>query len=604
MRVDDSQATQEAKTAKNRVLPGRRERVRLASLGLRLHLRNAFLLVGALLVGAFAVFLFRPASGRPFRPASGRDSTDLARLVNPGDASGFNLVLVSLDTVRSDHLGCYGYELAETPNIDALVQHGVQFDDAVTAVPLTLPSHATMMTGLYPPRHGVLANGLSRLASSHDTLAEDLKEHGYETAAFIGSFVLDEHCGLAQGFDTYDFQVSDAGYYPGNPTMNRRPADEVTDAAVSWLRKRQEEGRSKPFFMFVHYFDAHVPHSSPLTKARRFADRPYDACIAYIDQEFGPLLAALDTAGLRERTLLVVVSDHGEGLGEHGESTHGTFLYGATVRVVFILSCPGLFQAGPYHVRDHIVSLTDLRPTLEDLLGLPVPKPVDGMNLVTDVPGKDRAVYIGTRLPFYVARCSPLYGLQRHADKYIRAPEPEYYDLAADPGELHNLYAKRPSMAGPLAQELTRMQQGWGAPDAESRRGLSAEERSRLGSLGYVQSAGGVATEDLPDPKAMIRSSEQCTAAIRAWMAGRREEAVKLASEALKGCRGLSDAASLLAQFDTELQRPAEAIEVLKSSFAVNPAPEIALNWPTRSCSSVATTRWRRTCGRSSRWGR
>jgi arylsulfatase A-like enzyme/Flp pilus assembly protein TadD len=526
----------------------------------------AFLLIG---VGAWAWFA-RP-DGR--QSGAGR-AGELSSWVTSGDAKGFNVVLITLDTVRADRLGTYGFAAAETPSIDALVNRGVRFEEASAPAPITLPSHATMLTGLYPPRHGVRDNGLFRLADEQVTLAEHLQAQGYETAAFVGCFVLDRRYGLSQGFDTYDFEVDAQGFQPSNFDFNQRSAGAVTDAAIAWLQNRKTKDR--PFFLWAHYFDAHVPYQSPLGKLARFADRGYDAEIAYVDQELGRLFAELDRNKLRERTLIALVSDHGEGLNEHGESTHGLFVYESTMRVAFLLSCPKLFR-GAHSVNNRIVSLADLRPTLEDLLGLPSGAPMDGQSLL-QASEPDRAVYIETKMPFHAARCSPLYGLRRLGDKYIEAPEPEYYDLKSDPGEMKNLIRDRSDDGNQLAARLQELRKSWPNPGGEEARGeMTAEDAERLRSLGYVQTAGGVESESLPDPKAMMRASRLLGSAHRLQRERRTEEAIRDAREAVRECPGYPDATALLAQLCIEADRPEEAIQALEECLRINPIPGMAL---------------------------
>ena len=505
---------------------------------------------------------------------------ELSRVVSRGQARGYNVVLVTLDTVRPDHLGFYGDKSAETPNLDGLAARGVRFDHAVTAAPITLPSHTTMMTGLYPPRHGVLDNGLFELAADKTTLAEELKAQGYDTAAFIGCFVLDERFGLNQGFDTYDFRVAQDGFFPSNIDMNQRSARDVSDAAIGWLGAHDA---SKPFLMWVHYFDAHVPYQSPLMRLPRFANRPYDAEIANVDQELGRLLAALSDQGLRDKTLVVVVSDHGESLGEHGESTHGMFLYDGTLRVAFLLSCPHLFP-GPLHVADRIASLADLRPTLEDLLDLPPTNGLDGVSLLRDDLSVDRAVYSETRMPYYSAGCSPLRSLSTLREKYVQGPEPEFYDLLADSAETKNLIDTHPPRADELRAELTELERNWsGADAATAARGLSPEEAERLASLGYVHAAtpdsaaAGSAGEPLPDPKAMVRASRRLTAALRLAKENKVEDALHEAQAASAECPGYLDATLMESDLYERLQRPDESVRVLRESLARKPTTGAAL---------------------------
>ncbi len=489
----------------------------------------------------------------------------LEHWVRPGAGTGFNVLLITLDTVRRDHLGCYGRRQAQTPTCDSLLEHGVRFDDAVTSVPITLPSHATLMTGLYPHHHGVRDNGKYRLASRQQTLAELLKARGYDTAAFVGCFVLDARFGLDQGFDIYDFEVTEEGYRREMVDYNERPANAVTDAALGWFERRQAAGTSTPFFVWVHYFDAHLPYRSPLASQPRFAGRPYDAEIAFVDQQLKRLLDQLGELGLQERTVIVLVSDHGESLGEHGEPTHGMLLYEATVRVPFIISCPALFQ-GPHYVDGQVVGLVDVRPTLEDLLGVTPLSPTDGRSLLAPAAVPERAVYLETYAPFEHAGWSPLYGARTQARKYILAPTPEYYDLTADQGEQRNRYADDDPELVRLKAALGEWMKDSGTRPG-SGRAVSDEELRRLGSLGYVQAGGGVQqTTLLADPKTMMPVYNESARAERLYTQGRFEEAADLARHVLDQCESCGHARRVLAFSFLKLGRAAEGIAVLRES--------------------------------------
>ena len=269
---------------------------------------SAAAIVLVVIAAIWLVNRVRPSAERFDGPAPAL----LSDLVEAGEATGVNVLLVTLDTVRADRLGCYGHESAETPTLDALAARGVRFDDAITSVPVTLPSHATILTGLSPLSHGVRDNGRYRLAEEHVTLTEVLSSHGYDTAAFVGCFVLDARFGLDQGFDTYDFEVSADGYHPQMPDFNERSATGVTDAVVRWLDERAISGANAPFFAWVHYFDPHQPYQSPLQRLPRFAVRPYDAEIAYVDAELQRVLDKLGDLGVRDRTVVVVAGDHGK----------------------------------------------------------------------------------------------------------------------------------------------------------------------------------------------------------------------------------------------------------------------------------------------------
>jgi arylsulfatase A-like enzyme len=479
-----------------------------------------------------------------------------------------NVLLVTLDTVRADRLGCYGYEPAETPTIDSLAERGVLFEDAVTNVPLTLPAHATILTGLSPLAHGVRENGKYRLSDEHATLAEVLGSRGYDTAAFIGCFVLDARFGLDRGFELYDFEVTPDGHRPSMPDYNERPASAVTDAAIEWFESRGSSGAQAPFFAWVHYFDPHLPYRSPLERRPRFAGRPYDAEIAFTDQELGRLLKHLDASGLRGETLVVVVGDHGEALGEHGEPTHGMLIYEGTMRVPFVVSCGTIFD-GPHRVDDRVVGLVDIRPTIEDLLGIAPAGACDGVSLVPAATDPDRTIYIETMTPWSLAGWSPLRGLRGHGYKYILAPTPEYYDLEADPAEAVNLYARGAPRLEGLVGELSSITRGHG--DAPASRSLSDEEIERLGSLGYVHVEAPSDTGALADPKAMMPVYNDALRAENLYAARRYEDAATLAADVLERCGACTQAIRVLAFSHLRLGRPEDAVDLLRRSIERRP---------------------------------
>jgi choline-sulfatase len=433
-----------------------------------------------------------------------------------GDGARPNLLLVTLDTVRADHLGCYGYALAETPTLDALAREGVRFAHASSPVPLTLPAHASILTGLLPPRHGVRNNGGGALPAGTATLATRLAAAGYRTAAFVAAFVLDHRFGLQPGFAVYDDEVNrdpNAGWV----LEAARPANQVVDRALAWLGR----GDSRPFFLWVHLYDAHAPYNPPSPQRERHPGRPYDGAIAFDDAQLGRLLAEIDRRGWHGRTLVAVAADHGESLGEHGEATHGLLLYEPALAVPMLLRGPGLAP----RVVSTPVSLIDLAPTLSGMLRLPppaaspaVPAAVDGRDLAAalragrEPPAAD--LYAETRYP-EVFGWSPLSALRRRDVKYIAAPggrRPELYDLASDPRETVDLAAAASPAAAPargghprsgaadprlqgfaarlmeIEATAMRLAHAGGAPSggAAPARPPDAETRARLASLGYV----------------------------------------------------------------------------------------------------------------------
>jgi arylsulfatase A-like enzyme/Tfp pilus assembly protein PilF len=373
-------------------------------------------------------------------------------------------VLITLDTVRADHLGSYGYAAAKTPWLDRLAAEGVRFAQASAAVPLTLPSHSSMLSGLLPPHHGLRNNGSGSFPDGKETLATLLSTQGWRTGAFVGAFVLDRRFGLSRGFQTYDDEIERA---PGATVAleAERPGREVMDRALSWLG--QDTG--KPFFLWVHLYDAHAPYSPS-----------YDGEIAKVDEQVGRLLQELERRGLSGSTVVAVAADHGESLGEHGELTHGLLLYEPTLRVPLLVKAPGLAA----RVIETPVSLVDVGPTLAGLIGKPLPGTLDGRDLSTALrEGKEPApadVYAETQYPA-VFGWSPLSALRRRDLKYISSPKPELYDLTRDPKESANLAGEQ-TMEG-FAARLAAIESG--AVETQ-KLPADAETRSKLASLGYV----------------------------------------------------------------------------------------------------------------------
>jgi len=372
---------------------------------------------------------------------------------------------------------------------------------------MTLPSHCSILTGLDPISHGVRTNGTDSLKDDQTTLAELLKDQGYETGAFVSSFVLNARFGLNQGFDVYDDWVEpDAGALLGGLT-NERTAQRVTTAAVSWLQKRTGD---KPFFLWTHYYDAHDPHQVPPAFAARFKNHLYDGEIAYVDTQLGRLLDTLSSKHLDKKTVVIIAADHGESLGDHGEPTHTRFIYESTQHVPLILWSPTLW-AGGLVVDDAVVGLIDIVPTVADLLGLDSHVKFDGVALRQCRNNPDRMIYMETLDTYLDNGWAPLFALRRHKDKYILAPKQEYYDLDRDPSELKNLFGARSkrisSAVQALVDELARRRE---SDDditelAKAVEDLDPAARQRLEALGYLGGEGPVDTDgELPDPKDMM----------------------------------------------------------------------------------------------------
>src|SRR5947209_15029841 len=351
-----------------------------------------------------------------------------------------NLLLVTLDTTRADRLGCYGYGAARTPALDRLAAEGVRAADAVTAAPITLPSHATILTGLYPPAHGVRDNGTYALGDDAVTLAERLHAAGYRTQAIVSALVLNRRYNLGQGFDGYDDDLWSEDQ-PKLFLIRSRPGPKTAARAVRWLEGWSEETPRRPFFLWMHLFDAHQPYTAPAAERLRFAT-PYDAEIAVLDRAVGEVVDELRHQGILDDTLVVVTADHGESLGEHGEKTHALFIYDATVRVPLLLRYPRRLPAGTVYAGP--VRTVDIAPTVLAALGLPGGGEMQGRDLLPafrgDEPPPDLAQYSESLLAQVGFGMSPLFGLRHGGYKWIRAPKPEVYDLGRDPRETANLY--------------------------------------------------------------------------------------------------------------------------------------------------------------------
>ena len=490
-----------------------------------------------------------------------------------------NLLLVTLDTTRADRLGAYGYAGIQTPVIDRLAAEGILFERAITATPLTLPAHTSIMTGLYPPRHGVRDNGGFIVRDETVMLAERLGEQGYRTGAFVGAYVLDRRWGLNQGFATYadDFDLSKVEL-PSLATVER-PGNEVADRALAWLGDAAFRG---PFFAWVHFYDPHSPYRAPEPYGRVYARQPYLGEIAFADMQVGRLVAFLEQRRLLDHTIVVVVGDHGESLGEHGEGTHGFFLYEATTRVPLIIRAPQPAMQ-PRRVTS-IVRTVDLVPTLLELLAQPLPDRIDGRSVVPLMTGAVRDLgldaYSEAFYPRFHFGWSELLALHSGGVKYIAAPRPEVYDLVADPGESRNLFEQRRDESERVVAAMRAHEKG-AAPVPS---GLDAEARRRLAALGYLASSASAppaAADGLADPKDKVDLFNLMTRAQELTQRRDRDdsatEIVGILRQVIARDRHVVDAWLMLGNELSRQHDAAGAAEQFRQALALNPDYDLAV---------------------------
>ncbi len=504
------------------------------------------------------------------------------------------VILISVDTLRADRLSCYGYKGLATPRIDRMAEGGTLFAQVSSQVPLTLPSHASLLTSTYPFANGIEDNG-EQLAPNAVTLGSVLKSQGYRTAAFVGGFVLDRRFGLDQGFDLYDSPFNlrrQAGKDPGDI---KRFGEDVTAAATRWL----EQNADRPFFVFLHLYDLHTPYELPPAERRRGSS--YEAELGYVDEVLGKFWDFLEQRGLSSRALVVFTSDHGESLGEHGEGTHGYFIYQSTLRVPLIIhgpagsgSEPGPSEHGPAARRvDEPVSLLDVAPTVLQLVGVARPREFQGRSLVglmgpmglTGSPNsaarKSAAaeeIYSESLYAHNHFGTSALRSLRAGRYKYVEAPRPEFYDLASDPSETQNLYASQKSLAATFRDQLAALRARFRSESPAGSRALSPEAVERLASLGYVavSRARSGSSESGADPKDRIADYETYGRAIALASAGHLSEANAALRQLLEKDPNLLDVRASLGLNEQKLGRHAEAAESFRAVLKQDPLRVLA----------------------------
>ncbi len=501
----------------------------------------------------------------------------LATTLNAGTAaqtkSPPDVFLVTIDTLRADHIRCYGYDRVETPALDALAKDGIRFTQAFTPSPITNTSHTSILTGLLPSTHGVTDFGVP-LSSSHPTWAELLHEHGYHTAAFIGAVILDSKTlapGLDRGFDFYD-------NFPEHPhtktrwgRVERRGMD-VVQRAESWLNAHT----AGPRFVWVHLYDPHDPYEPPAPYLQRYKGHLYDGEIAYADSALENFIAYLRKHGWYENALIVVVGDHGEGLGEHGENTHGIFLYDSTTHVPLILKLPAPGVAGK--VIDAQVRTTDILPTVRDVVGAPDPQRLDGESLKTYFGGTEttsRIAYGETDYPLRFG-WAPLRSVRTEEHKFIEAPRPELYELRADPGELDNKYEPWNPQVQKSRELLADLRAK--APPAETSKGVvgqgTIDELKALGYLGRADAGSSTSVPEpsmLPDPKDKIEEQNLLHSAMMADDDNREADARASLEKVLQLDPKSPTALRQLGELELKAGEYARAAQHLKGAMEARP---------------------------------
>ncbi len=481
-----------------------------------------------------------------------------------------SIVLISVDTLRADHLSCYGYRRIATPHLDALARGGTLFSAVSSQVPLTFPSHASLFTSTYPFFNGIEDNG-ETLRPNALTLATVLKAHGYHTGAVVGGFVLDRRFGLDQGFDAYDSTFDLHHQADSDSGDVKRLGAEVVAAANKWL----DANSHNLFFLFVHLYDLHTPYNLPANYRTRFGTG-YDAELRYVDEQVGALCDSLRQHNVFANSLIVLTSDHGEGLGEHGEKTHGYFIYQSTLWVPLIVHWPAGGANFPARI-DEPAGLMDVAPTLLQFSGIMPPPEFQGRSLLDLLRADPPKIPHDVASESVYARrhfgCSPLRSLRTGRYKYIEGPKPELYDLGADPGETHNLYGVKGSQALAAKQRLTVLRARFRNPRPRGQRALDPDTAARLSSLGYVAGSSSEpdASENGPDPKDRIGDFEEFGRAIVLASAGHLAESNALLKRLLSSHPELLDVRMTLGLNDQRLRRHDEAAREFQTLLKADP---------------------------------
>ena len=542
---------------------GRRRRVVVAV--------AAMLAVGAI---AGAVWFLTPARSQ----LAGQ--VDLGSLTSGVRRDQLNIVVITLDTTRADHIGAYGSTLVKTPAFDRLASGGTRFAQAMSSAPLTLPAHSSMFTGSFPPEHGVRDNGGFFLNPEQTTIAELLKEQGFATGGFIAAFVLDGKWGVNQGFDEYfdDFDISERrGRSLGNI---QRPGNEVVDKALPWI----DSVKDRRFFAWIHLYDPHTPYDPPEPFKTEYKGHPYRGEVAFTDAQVGRVISFLEERGLLEKTVVAVLGDHGESLGDHGEESHGFFVYESVTHVPFIVHAP--FSKTGARVVEDPVRIVDLTPTLLDLAGVAVPAGLSGKSLVPLMTGATVELglegYAEAMYPLHHFGWSDLRALRAGRYKLIDAPTPELFDIESDPKETTNIFEARRAVGDGMVARLREIEAAFDkAPTAAPAEDVDPEVRQRLAALGYVGSFVATANDpksDRADPKDKIDLFNLMgTARDLGREEGGFDRAVAMLNQVVKADPKVIDAWFSLGNLYFKEGRYRESIDHFRKTLELKPDYDIAV---------------------------
>ena len=476
-----------------------------------------------------------------------------------------NVLLITIDTLRPDRLSCYSEEHIRTPQIDSLARKGALFLRAFAHTPTTLPSHTNILLGTTPLYHGVHDNQNFIVRDEFLTLAEHLKPAGYATGAFVGAFPLDSRFGLTQGFDVYDDNYGSKNYQEFSYV--ERPAEVVVQKAMEWL-----DGRgSDPWFLWIHCFDPHQQYDPPEPFKTQYADAPYNGEVAYVDHELGRLFANLKKNGWEDNTLIVFTGDHGESLGQHGESTHGYFAYNSTIWIPLIIASPGMKPT----VNDQNVCHVDIFPTICDVLGIVKPDFLHGNSLEPALRGKNvnglasRSIYFESLYPYYNRGWAPLTGVIGEDAKYLDSPIPELYDLAEDFDEIDNQAEKKSLSQYRRELEEVLEEQSYSGKLSAAKK-ADRDTLERLKSLGYLSSPQTSTKETFgreDDLKVLLPYQNQLQQAMGAYHKGNVDEGIEILRKIVLERKDFDQAYAYLATLYKAKRDYKRAVDILKEGY-------------------------------------